>query len=373
MSNRERLVLAVGGLIVAAIGVSIGAVYLLFIWPADDCDVQARKWKEDIAKANALIAKQPQYEARLADLAGHVFGDDEMVVSEQVRTTVTNLLTMSGLSTQNLSLKPLVGTRVPNVYREIGWSVQTRGKLEQVINFMYLMTRETHLHRVDNVVLAPAPGGEVSLQVKYATLLLEMPGVKLATNTIKDQTLDPAILNSDEHHLYDIIATRDLLRPFIERPRRVAAVDRPKRQRRRRRPDRRIAPRRRPHRRTAHLGRRARGHHRQHRLRQDHHVQAGRHAGRRQDRPGRLPAVAVAAEPRDLLGQPRRHPHRRGVLRRGTGPGPDGETAPGPGRVAPGPAETSDGRHRPCAGAGRTGSKLAVHSNRGTHGRGQDR
>ena len=224
MSNRDRLVLAVGGLIVAAIGVSIGAVYLLFIWPADDCDAQARKWEDDIAKANALIAKQPQYEARLVDLAGHVFGDDEMVVSEQVRTTVTNLLTMSGLSTQNLALKPLLGTRVPNVYREIGWSVQTRGKLEQVINFMYLMTKETHLHRVDNVVLTPAPGGEVSLQVKYATLLLEMPGAKLATNTIKDQTLDPAILDSDEHHLYDIIATRDLFRPFIERPRRAVVA-----------------------------------------------------------------------------------------------------------------------------------------------------
>ncbi len=225
MNKREKILLAGCGLtaLVFVLGLS---VYSLFLLPAADLDKQALKLEKDIKD---LQLAHPEYKARLDDLAAHAFGDDEMRVSEQVRTTVTNLLTMSGLSTQNLSLRPLLGARVPNVYREIGWSVQARGRLEHVINFMYLMAKEPHLHRVDNVSLAPAPGGEVALQVKYATLLLEAPrespNEKLATNTIQDAAIDPAVLDSAEHHLYDIIAVRDLFRPFIERRRQTVVAD----------------------------------------------------------------------------------------------------------------------------------------------------
>lgn len=222
MNNRGKFLLAAVGFVAFLIVLGL-AVRMVFILPAEDCKAQAREWEKKIAAAEAMKAKETQYKAHLVDLAGHAFGNDEMVISEQVRTTVTGLLEMSGLSTQNLSLKPLVGNHVLNVYHEIGWSVQTRGKLEQIVRFLYLMTQEAHLHRVDNIVLSPVQGGEILLQVKYATLLLEAPretpNEKLVTNTIKDQVLDPEILDSDEAHLYDIIADRDLFRPFIERKR----------------------------------------------------------------------------------------------------------------------------------------------------------
>jgi hypothetical protein len=222
MNNREKALLAgLGGL--ALILILVLSLYTLFLWPADECRNQAREWEKKIEAAQAMKAKESQYKARLVELAGNAFGDDEMVVSEQVRTTVTSLLEISGLSTQNMSLKPLLGSRVPNVYREIGWSVQIRGKLEQIVNFLYLMSKEPHLHRVENVIMSPASGGDLSLQVKYATLLLEAPrdnpSEKLVTNTIKDHVLSPEILASEEAHLYDVITDRDLFRPFIERRR----------------------------------------------------------------------------------------------------------------------------------------------------------
>jgi hypothetical protein len=220
MNKREKM-LAVGCGLMALVVILGLAVHRLFILPAADCRVQAAKLVDDIQKAKALKAKEPEYQARLLTLAGHTFGDDEMRVSEQVRTTVTSLLTLSGLSTQNLSLKPLLGTRVPNAYREIGWAVRARGKLESIVNFLYLMTKEVHLHRVDNVVLTPAPGGEIDLQVKYATLLLESPkelkDEKLQSNTVANIVLEADVLESAERREYDLISERDLFRPFIQR------------------------------------------------------------------------------------------------------------------------------------------------------------
>jgi hypothetical protein len=227
MNKREKTLAAVCGLAAVAF-VTFLAMNRLFLEPAADLARQAADMEGKIAAQEAQKQKEPAYKARLGELTGLSFGTDEMRVSEQVRTTVAAVLALSGLSTQNLSLKPQVGSRVPGVYREIGWAIRARGKLGQVINFMYLMTREPHLHRLDNLVLAPAQGsgGEVELQVKYATLLMEAPkGESLPpAGTVPEMPPDPALLAGPERRLYEVIAARDLFRPYIRRERAVAGA-----------------------------------------------------------------------------------------------------------------------------------------------------
>jgi hypothetical protein len=215
MNKREKILAASAGL-VAVVFVTYLAINRVFLIPAADCENQAKDLQEKIRLANAQKGKEDTYKTHLKELAGDSFGTDELKVIEQVRTVVTDVLTVSGLSAQNLSLKPLTGSRVPGVYKEVGWAVRARGKLPQVISFLYLMTKEAHLHRVDNVVLTPVTGGEVELQAKYATLLLEAPkGEKLVTDEEPDLP-DASLLESPDRQQYQMIASRDLFRPYMQ-------------------------------------------------------------------------------------------------------------------------------------------------------------
>ena len=234
MTKREKVLAASVGLAVVILVMAF-AVNKVFLEPAARAEQQALDLQDKIERARAEKKKENTYQTRLKDLASQAFGADELRVSEQVRMVVTDVLALSGLSSQNLSLKPLVGSRVPGVYREIGWSVRARGKQPQVINFLYLMSRDQHLHRLDNVVLAPVAGSQdVEVQVKYATLLLEpVKGEKLAIDESPELPPDASVLESSERQAYNVIAMRDVFRPYIpakpqpkaqppDEPRRVA-------------------------------------------------------------------------------------------------------------------------------------------------------
>jgi hypothetical protein len=207
---------ASAGLVVVIIVMAF-AVNKVFLEPAARAEQQALDLQDKLNRARVEKGKEDAYKAHLNDLASQAFGTDELRVSEHVRMVITDVLALSGLSSQNLSLKPLVGSRVPGVYREIGWSVRARGKMAQVISFLYLMSRDPHLHRLDNVVLAMVPGStDVDVQVKYATLLLEQAkGEKLVIDDSPGQPPDASVLESPERQAYDMIVMRDVFRPYI--------------------------------------------------------------------------------------------------------------------------------------------------------------
>ena len=234
MSKREKILATAAGLVVVIIVMAF-AVSKVFLEPAARAEQQALELQDKINRVRAEKGKEDAYQARLKALASEAFGTDELRVSEQVRKVITDVLALSGLSSQNLSLKPMVGSRVPGVYREIGWSVRARGKMGQVISFLYLMSRDPHLHRLDNVVLGMVPGStDVDVQVKYATLLLEQAkGEKLAIDESPEPPPDASVLESPERQAYNMIVMRDVFRPYIpgkpqppppsgEEPRRVA-------------------------------------------------------------------------------------------------------------------------------------------------------
>jgi hypothetical protein len=232
MTKREKVLAASAGLVVVALVTAL-AVSKVFLEPAARAQQQALGLQDKLNLAHAEKGKEKVYQARLKDLAAQAFGTDELRVSEQVRMVITDVLALSGLSSQNLSLKPLVGSRVPGVYREIGWSVRARGKQAQVISFLYLMSRDAHLHRLDNVVLAPVPSSpDVEVQVKYATLLLEpAKGEKLVIDESPEPPPDASVLDAPERQQYDVIAMRDVFRPYIPaKPQpRASPPDEPKR------------------------------------------------------------------------------------------------------------------------------------------------
>ena len=216
MNKREKILAAGTGLI--AVGfVTYMAINRVFLMPAARQFNQARELVIQIEEARAEKAREPSYKTRLAELAARTYGTDELKVSEKIRTRITAVLAASGLSAERLTLKPITGARAPGIYKEVGWMVQVRGALEKIINFLYLMTKEPHLHRLDNLMISPIQAqSDVDLQVKYATLVLYPPkGQTLATAKVTAE-IDPAALEGADRKHYQVIATRDLFRPYIQ-------------------------------------------------------------------------------------------------------------------------------------------------------------
>jgi hypothetical protein len=220
MNNREKILAAATG-IVAVFFIAYLAINRVFLMPAAHRFNQASELTKQIEQARAEKAKEPSYKKRLEELAGRAFGTDPLRVSERVRSRLTELLVKSGLQTERLTLKPVVGARAPGVYREVGWLVQVRGELPRIVDFLYLVTREPHLHRLDNMVLTPVSGkDEVELQVKYGTLVLEPKIVAgLKTDTV-EAGFKAAALDAPERRQYDVIASRAFFRPYVPAPKR---------------------------------------------------------------------------------------------------------------------------------------------------------
>ncbi len=213
MSRRDRiLAMALGAIVVAfALYMALGG---LLLSPARE--LQSRV--ADLTRANAQKATDKSfYEAqvaRLSELAGESFCGDADRASEQVRARLAELLQRSKLS---ISLKPMGGPTVRGAYKEIAWLISSAGRLDRVIDFLYLLNAEPYLHRVENLSLTPTGrSGEVDVKLRFATIVLL--GEKGQTPAGRElpaagQTGD---LAGVDRGLYEVIASRDLFRPYVK-------------------------------------------------------------------------------------------------------------------------------------------------------------
>jgi uncharacterized small protein (DUF1192 family) len=217
VNNRERLLaILVGSLIVGTL-IFLGVNKLVF-QKASELDTQIGNLTQDIDRVKAENAKEGKYRARMKDLATAAFGIDELRASEEVRSHLAEMLKQSGLGMETLSLQPVVGRRLAGVYKEIGWVVRSHGKLEQVVNFVFLLQTDPYLHRLENLILTPiARTADVDIQVKYSTLVLEVPDMKKMFAERSADALAFLEVDAPQRRPYDVITRRDLFRPYVQR------------------------------------------------------------------------------------------------------------------------------------------------------------
>lgn len=219
MNQREKILA-----ILVGAGVLVGMVYLIafqvYITPSRALDARIAELTE---KANKLYEEnqtESKQTARLKALAARTYDVDELKASELARARLTELLGRAGLANDALSLKPVGGVRVAGAYKEVGWSIHARGRLANIIDFLYLVGADPRLSRLDMLNITPAAkGGDVDLQVRYASLILEAPkGGKPPAAGVEPLPLLPPTLDAPEHKLYQIVSVRDVLRPYLPRP-----------------------------------------------------------------------------------------------------------------------------------------------------------
>jgi hypothetical protein len=217
--NEKILAAAAGAVLLVVIGYLFVARAVL--GPADAQTRIAADLELQIQKVQGENAQDPYLRKRLAEFAGRTFDTDENRASEAVRTHLVTLIQRSGLGSSELSLKPFNGTPEPGVYREIGWFMRARGKLDRVVNLLYLISEDAYIHRIESLIVSPvARSLDVDVQARYSTLVLLRPAAIAAeameTNKVTG-ALEKVQLDGPSRQRYDVIAERDLFRPYVKR------------------------------------------------------------------------------------------------------------------------------------------------------------
>lgn len=193
------------------------AVNSLVLGPLQKMDTDAARFRKQLNDLNQENAARKPLEARLKEMVSRCFSSDEHKASEELRARLVTLMDQAGLSTEQRLLNPVSGPTVSGTFKEIARVVEASGKLNNAVDFLYLLNAEPHLHRLDSLRLTPSQGGVVQLNLTYSTLVPSetIPHAK----DIKPLPTQPAPnLREGERTLYDAIASRDLLRPYIKRP-----------------------------------------------------------------------------------------------------------------------------------------------------------
>jgi len=220
MNRREKiLALAVGAAL--TLFVLYLAVDKLFISQV----ISLRKQQDDLrGKIESGSQDKQTYTetaARLPGLFDRTFGSDENLASERVRARLDSLLKASGFQT-DIALTPQGSAKVRTssgdiAGNEVTWQVVTKGKLEQLINFLYLLDAEPYLHRIESLSLSPDQRtGVTEMQLRFMSFVpASWQGEELPTGTAAQESA-PGLLEAPGRKVYEVIALRDVFRPYLE-------------------------------------------------------------------------------------------------------------------------------------------------------------
>lgn len=213
MNRREKILAIAVGLFVGLF-VLYMAVDRLVLSDIKRLDQQEEKLLKVIKLEDRQLSSYQGRASRLEGLIDKTFGTDENLASERVRVRLDQLLKANEL---NISLKPVTGSKVQGQYREVGWAAIARGKIEQVVNFLYMLNDEPYLRRVDSLSLTPMHrSGQMEMKLRDLTLVsAEQKDRQLPPGQVAEST-NPKDLDSEQRKQYDVIALRDPFRPYVK-------------------------------------------------------------------------------------------------------------------------------------------------------------
>jgi hypothetical protein len=212
MNAREKLLatLVLGG--AALFGAALG-IRAFVMKPLTDLDKRIVAARERLTKIHTERRNFFAAEDRLKSLTKLAFADTTDEASARSGEALTKQILQAGLDEGDFTRLPL-GPRKLRGASEIGWNVQGDGPLAKVVNLLFILEQSPYLLRLEGLVLSQAEKpGDVRVRFRCLTLVMDpAPDVK------REPLLAEAGLKSDERRVFDGIASRDLLRPYIKRP-----------------------------------------------------------------------------------------------------------------------------------------------------------
>ena len=211
MNQREKTLLLSIGLVVLAFG-TFFALRSVLVKPLVEIDKRTAALREKLEKVKAERRAYFTAEEAVKHHAQLGFSDRVDQASAKSGEMLTKQILFSRLRESDFSRMP-VGPRRMTGASEIGWSVQGEGRLDHVVNLLYVLQQSPYLHRLESLVLTPTETpAQVRVRFRYLTLVMD-PAPIIEPVELKTQLS----LNTPERRILDAIAARDLLRPYIPR------------------------------------------------------------------------------------------------------------------------------------------------------------
>lgn len=230
MKDRHRKLLGRAAMIAAGLFV----VYLLadfaVLGPLAEKSDRIQRLSGEVSDLQRRNHRETRYLAMLRKHAAKTYGADPITVSEQIRVRLDKMVELSGLHRDGTA-QPVTGQADPNSFREIGWSVDLAGRLEQVVNMLYLLNKDPYLHRIEALRIVPQRDGRtVELSFRYMTIVIDEKLLTLkrqvgnVTDTIviptaaEDSLPLPSLAQNADRSAYGLISVRNIFRPYIKKP-----------------------------------------------------------------------------------------------------------------------------------------------------------
>ncbi|MHC4293977.1 MAG: hypothetical protein ACYSTL_00155 [Planctomycetota bacterium] len=216
MNPREKILAIAVGLLVA-VGAGYMTVEKMLLSQARRLDSRAEELRDKIRQMQNNKSIFQAQAGRFDEFAARALGGDENRASEHIQSRLFTLLERCELGGENMSLTPQAARKVSKTEKEVSWVVSAQGIPGQLIDFLYLLNTEPYLRRVENITISRLRRrGLLQMKLRYMTLVLdEVNGEQLSAG---DETAlhTEAPLDSEQRELYDVIASRDLFRPYIK-------------------------------------------------------------------------------------------------------------------------------------------------------------
>lgn len=212
MNQREKLLAGIVGGAVALLVLGFG-IHTVLLKPLRAVDQQIAGVRERLGKIQADRRAYFAAEDKLKAATLRTFADTVEQASAKSGEILTRHILQSGLHEDEFTRLP-VGPRKLRGAQEIGWSVQGEGGLQDVVDLLFILQESPQLHRVEGVTIAHGDQpGLVKVRFRYLTLVIDP-----APDVQRKDLVAAHALDSPERHIFDGIATRDLLRPYLKRP-----------------------------------------------------------------------------------------------------------------------------------------------------------
>jgi len=211
MNAREKVLAGIVGGLVGLAALGFGGRALL-LKPLKDIDKKTSGLRERLNKVKAEQRAFFHAEDEVKKLTQRTFDDDIDKASAKSAEMLTQQILRAGLPEMEFTRLPF-GPRKLRGAQEIGWNVQGDGSLDRVVNLLFLLEADPHLHRVDGLtVSAGESAGQVRVRFRYTTLVMD-PAPEVAAVNLQPKFA----LDSPQRRVFDGIVQRDILRPYIKR------------------------------------------------------------------------------------------------------------------------------------------------------------
>ena len=215
INKREKNLLAVILAICSLFAAGFG-VRAVVLKPLREWDQKSAVLREKLAKIRAERRDYFVAEDKVKAFVQRTFDLAEDQVSAESGERLTRLILQSGLSEADFTRTPM-GPKILRTglrTREVGWSVQGEGKLEHVINLLFLLQESPYLRRIDGLKFGTGDTpGTVRVSFRYLTLVIDPAPAAEPADLQAKYTLE-----SPERRIFDSIVSRDVLRPYFKAP-----------------------------------------------------------------------------------------------------------------------------------------------------------